>query len=535
MKKRLAVFIASMLAILSATATANAYVFDNFETPGQTAGQAPNGWGYSSGVLVSNAGVKIDNASLYIPTTLGVTNSVGAVGTKIWTDFYTVPRPFVSGSQDAPTIDSNATAQFFVNTNGLWVTISGNGGNGFKTNTCTQPILTGIYPTVTTYSAFYHVSVLHDYSASNWSLFVDDVLLATNLQFISSGVSTHTWFQVQNLGGSSTNACWLDNFLVTNKISTNSKTNGIKNSVPGTTLPIADALAHFGAVQDPRPTNKTISVVGSNGVDLTFGRLLAGATYIVYGTPNFDLTGLQSNGVVQGISYTDTNSLVAGDRQFYKLVTMSSDGAVAMTNDEIYAAYKQTRGARMMYITGVPVMYTTTSNSTFNGELGNQLKAGLTDGDTITAMPVGGTNKYVFTLTGPVWIGANGPADKDVVFAPGSGMIINSMGAGGSAYLAGMKPLTHPIVTNAPGVWTYTVWASDTTNIANGAIYGLSANSGDYIFVQPASSSSITRARYFSGWKNNIWGTGAPLSMTLRPGDGVIYKNTGLTTNTWNQ
>jgi len=534
MKKELAVFIASTFAILFATVTANAYVFDNFESPGQTPGSPPSGWGYANGVLVSNVGVKIDNASLYIPTTLGVTNLAGAAGTKIWTDFYTVPRPFVSGSQDAPTIDSNATAQFFVNTNGLWVTISGNGGSGFQTNTWTQPVLAGMtYPTVTQYSAFYHVSVLHDYSASNWSMFVNEVLLATNLQFISSGVSAHAWFQVQNLGGNGTNVCWLDNFLVTNKIATTTTTNGMTNAVPGTTIPVVDALAHFGSVQDPRPTNKTVGVVGAGGVGLTFGRVVAdGRQYVVYGTPQYNLSGLSSNGVLSGNSYTDNVSLVSGTRQYYKLVTVSSDGGAALTNDETYAAYKQFRAAGSTYIMGVPLEYVNSSDRSMGGQMGLQLGSGVSASDVLTITTNGVSYTYRWNGVQWNWLSGTGPADSSCTkqWGAGVGMALTRGSSGGStvSYFAGIKETNAVSVAVPSGAWTYLTWPHNDAAFNNGSVLGFAATTGDYIYIQTNGAANFVPAR-FNGttWNTRMNGTGPALSLNLGPGDGIVYRTAG--------
>jgi len=530
MKKELAAFgIIGTLCLIFAAVTANAYVFENFD---QGVGNPPNGWGAGSGVIVSNdATIKIGIASLFIPTTVGVTNYTGSVANdKVWTDFYTVPRPFVSGSQDAPTIDSNSTAQIFVKTNGLWATISGNGGAGFQTNTWTQPVLAGmIYPTVTQYSAFYHVSVLHDYSASNWSLFVNDVLLATNLQFIASGVSTHTWFQVQNLGGNATNVCWVDNFLVTNKISTATTTNGLTNSVPGTTVPVSDVLVHFGSAQDPRPTNKTVGVVGT-GVALTFGRVNPdGRQYIVYGTADQALGGLLSNGVatISSGSAAFTNYSLSGstNRYYYKLVTVSSDGAVTVTNDESYASYKQYRYSNKYSIVGIPV---DAADRSMGGALGAQLASGLANNDQVQMTENGVPYKYqVFNGGMNCVLGPDGLLTKQ--WPLGVGMVVLPAGVPTPSFFAGLKVSTNVVsVTVSNNVWSYLAWThNDATFSGDGSsVLGFSPSANDNIYIQTNGAANFVSARFIgTNWLNLI--TLSPVSMTIRAGDGIVYKTTG--------
>ena len=534
MKNKSRFLVAGALAILCAAVTANAYVSDNFNSGVGYPPDVVRGWVSQSGVIVSNSSpiTPTSAGSLYIPIFSTVSNTSPVSGVlRVWTDFYTVPRPFVSDSSSSPAIDTNATAQFFVNSNGMWVTISGDGGAGILTNVCTNVLVSSIgdYPTVTSYSVFYHVSVLHDYASSNWSLFVNDKPIATNLNFIASGVSTHEWFQVQNLGGSSNNVCWLDDFLITNKMATSGSGNTITNVVPGTTIPVADALAGFGTLQDPRKTNQTIGVSGS-GVALTFGGGAGNGNYVMYGTPNVDLSSLVSNGVVSGNTFTN-NSVLDGttDRYFFKLLTVAQDGSVVFTNNETYAAFRQSRAPNTYSIMGVPVLYGDPTNGTMAGRMGTELKNGLSNGDVLTIVTNGAA--YVYTMNGGGWSSTD-DADGSKQWSPGVGMVLKrtALGIPTSSYFAGFKITNSVQVAITNNSWAYLAWPhNDKVFSGNGSnVLGFVATTDDYIFIQTNGTANFISAR-FKGttWKRGATGAGADLALTIRPGDGIIYKTTG--------
>lgn len=516
-----------ILAWLFSTTGAFAYVSDGFEGPG--VGQPADaglGWSADSGVTVSNALVNNGSKSLFLPVLASATNTTGSSSATVWTDFYTIPRPYVSDTGVAPSTDPNATAQFFVNSNGFWTTISGNG-----TAVCSQALASGlVYPTVTQYSVYYHVSVLHNYVSSNWSLFVNDVPIATNLPFIASGVTSHEWAQIQNLGGNATNVCWLDDFLVTNAWPAAGTANALTNAVPGTTIPISEALMAFGSVSDPRPTNLTTTASGAT-VNLSFGRVYSdGRSYVVLGTSDYNLGGLSSNGVLAAGAFADNTSLSgSANRQFYKLVTLSADGSVAATNDEVYAAYKQSRTPNSLFIVGVPVEYANPSDRTMGGEMGNQLKSGLAVNDILTITSNG--VDYVYNLTIDGWqntLGGDGTLTKQ--WGSGVGMVVQRGATGGStsSVFAGLKQTNSVQVAVKDNTWAYLTWPNNDAAFNNGAALGCASTMGDYIYVQTNGAANFTPAR-FDGttWKTRISGTGSPLVLTLQAGDGIVYKTAG--------
>jgi len=531
--------VAGVLAVLCAAVTANAYVFDNFES-------APSGWTGDSRVVISNGAPQPRGASsFYIPTLATITNTVGPISDrKVWTDFFTVPRQFVSESSSAPTVDTNATAQFFVNSNGMWVTISGDGAGGTVTNVSSAALLSGTtYPTVTQYSAFYHVSVLHDYASSNWSLFVDNVPLATNLHFIASGVSTHAWFQVQNLGGNVSNVCWLDDFLITNKMATSGSGNTITNVVPGTTIPVADALAGFGAVTDPRPTNKTVGVI-ANGVNFSFGRMVTNdqRTFVMVGTGNYDLSGLSPKGALDANgSFTDTGSFVAGTKQYYKLVTTSADGSVVVTNNETYAAYRQSRALNRIYYVGAPVD-PRDGDRTVGGTLGNQLASGLATGDMMYIYTNGASQPLEYRLNVALggWLGVSGES-TGISIPVGQGVTIRRVsGLGASStntFLAGTVPSNAPPVVIYPG-YNIVSWPYASPGTLAGKFTDLTPATTvikDYIYLQNGGSDiKFGHLSASSAWMSGYDLNGGTLvNDTLQPGAAIVIRHIGPGNGTW--
>ena len=201
------------------------FVADDFEaySVNQSIG-GNNGWqATDSSVIVTDSPAHWPGSRvLRIPPQKTVSNVV-ATGTKVWTDFWTVPRFFTNTFVAAPEIDLNATAMFYVSTGGQWVVIGKQNGqlvtnviNGVLANT--NGLYGAKYTNVVAVqdgSTWYHVSVYKDYSAHTWSLFVNDIPVCTNLGFINDGNNSFQSFAVQNGGG--TAAAFLDNVIFSNK------------------------------------------------------------------------------------------------------------------------------------------------------------------------------------------------------------------------------------------------------------------------------------------------------------------------------
>lgn len=538
----------SVLVLAGAAVPAEAYLFDAFNGGNGTVPSGAQGWGVSAGVYSTNAAlVQVGPGSLFVPTLHSVSNGLSTTQAKIWTDFYTIPRPFLSDSATAPALDPTATAQFFVNSNGMWTTISGKDGGGYLTNTWTTVLGGGggVYPTVNVFNVFYRVSVLHDYTASpkTWALFVNDKPLATNLLFMTD-VTSHEWAQIQNLGGDATNVCWLDEFSITNRVPVL-----MTNNVPGTDIPEAVAYAHFGALTDPRPTNQTTGAYNDTGIQLQFGRTVAdGRQYVLLGSAQSDLSGLSSNTVTDdsGLFQLD-NALATRTRYFYRIATLSADGQMVITNSEVYAGYKQTRQQGRSYITGVPVT-AVGADASLAGPLGQQLAKGLAQNDVLTVY-VGGVANVYTRNAGLSWTRVSGALPSALTLTPGLGLLIQAKGVAASSntILVGLQQTNSTDVVLAPNSWNIVAWPYDNEGVfagGGGALSGTPVSdttaagyaNGDYAWIQQAGTLNPVQARYINGSWRQYFNTANGVvidTLTLQPGDGIMYHSAAGSTAHW--
>ncbi len=498
-------------ALLASILGATAFQRESFE------GAVADPWFASSNIVTSVGSPSPVHSgnSLSIPVMQWVSNAVPAnLTNQVWTDFWTIPTVFnADGSVPGPSIDSNATVQFFVNSSSNWTVYSGGDSYvGYKTNSTSTL-------DVTNHTTFHQVSVLSDYSNKTFSFFVNDVCLWKDLNFMTTNLSAAQWFQVQNLGGAAANVCYLDEYTLTNRLGGSVLT----NPVPGSSISVADALQYFGTTNNPIPSNTTVATE-NNSATWSFASAVSGETYTVLGStsPSSDFDPV-SGAVVNGtnlMAYLGSGT----NRYFQKIVRMS--GAIRATNTEVYAAYKLPRAINSVYITGVSVAYKNPEDAKLSGELGTQLKMGLVVGDRIFATDTNGNTDWS-EIDSSGW---SRPLDG-MTFAPGSSFCIQTCGTPGSQssyVLAGLKESGSPIVNRlASNVWTYVSWAADDTNTV-GVVPGLAPQVGDYLFYQSTASNTIMRSIYTaSGWHSNIRGTGTQkLTLGLKAGDGLIFKNT---------
>ena len=216
---------------------------DNFEgyspsTPLNNQGQ----WKASSSSVVAQTNIVHWGAKAAVVTvSASLSNTVDHATTeKVWSDFFTVPRFYVSDTATGPAADPNATAQFYITSNGYWAVINYN-GSAVVTNTLTRDIYGATLPAMSEASSnWLHVSVLHDYVNKKWSLFVNDVPVATNLGFINQTITSYKWFNMQNGGGDS---AWLDDVAITNRTPSTLTADTDHNG-----LPDAWEIQYFGAI-----------------------------------------------------------------------------------------------------------------------------------------------------------------------------------------------------------------------------------------------------------------------------------------------
>lgn len=580
--------------VLSATAMA-AYVEDGFEAmPGPLGGR--DQWVASdTSVIISNAispaaahsGTKV----AIVPVVTSLTNVVQVSSNLVWTDFYTIARPFFSMVDDAPEVDTNATSQFYVNTVGQWTLVYRDGSMNLVTNSFTNDLYNGAITFVDNGATWNHVSVLSDYDTKTWSFFINGMPVATNLGFINTTASEYTSFAVESLGGAQSNLTMLDDFVITNAVPVT-----LTNDSNGNALRDAWELAYYGSLNsghtgsepsgqsddwtlgqksaagldatEPAPTTPFLYVFGTNdasgatnGIKEIDRTSSAGVTIVVDDVKPKQtytiLTSSSPNGPWASVgsfysgsdgsitSFTDTDALTTGGtRSYYKVIATTV--ILSQTNDTLYAWYKQMRtntAAAGWYLVGLPVNYGT--NNTLDGILGAQLGQGLRtgngfdDADLLRVYPSG--NLYFWTTDG--WYGDLGKATEAI--SNGCGVLIyrqaGSVGSDGfnTAILAGKKlPDSGGSPVQVTAGWNMLSWPYDSSSPA--ASWSFSNG-----HPNPAPSSAdriwlISGGQYkhlwlkADGWYNVMTGVKVTASdpfSSLKPGEGFFYNNSGANFN----
>ena len=195
------------------------------------------GWlASSSAVRISTNAAYSGSNAVYVAGDAGVSNVFQdvAANTNAWTDFWVQPAFFDAGR--APDAYLNCSAQFFVNYSGCFVLVYGvipgtrTGTNGFNAFDMTN-VVTGARISALAPGTWAHLSILNNYGTKQWSIFLNDQLIATNLPFISSAPQWYKRFQAYSFG---TNA-WMDGVTV------------LTNQVPATLSSDGDGDGMFDA------------------------------------------------------------------------------------------------------------------------------------------------------------------------------------------------------------------------------------------------------------------------------------------------
>jgi hypothetical protein len=523
-----------VLAIAFFTCVEASFAVDEYESFN---GLPFTGWDIQESYL-TNATVAGANA-VAIPGSADGTvlsNGVANLSGKVWTDFWTIPNAYSYGALAAPAIDATATAQFFVNTNGYWVAFSGNGAGGYITNILTT-VLSGTntaypYGTNTSYS---RVSVLSDYDTLKYSFFVNDKCLGTNLTFISDpSVDNTHWFQVKNLATLADRVCLLDEYLLTNRLSS-----VLTNPITGGGISQSDSMYYFGTIS-PRPAATN---AGLSGTAVTWQLDALGNPNDVYLVKGGTTTSSFPNVIVDAplVDGGLTTDLGGNSKYFYQVIRKSVlDNAVTITNTEVYAAYKQTRERYRSYLVGVPVT-PLGSDMTLAGPIGTQLAKGLAAGDKLTVF-VGGAAKVFTRDAGLSWSTfSGGTAPGALTFTPGMGVLIQAAGvaADRTTLLAGLLQTNTTSVLLANGSWNIVAWPYESSGTLGAAVGGVHTPndtvagylSGDYAWIQQQGSINPIQARYITGgwvqYFNRINGTDLD-GLTLQAGDGIMIKPAGV-------
>lgn len=511
---------AFLASILAASAT---YQFEDFEN------NIGGSWHTNGAVIFSNTTRTNNTWSLSIPVYGSVSNVTSASGSNVWTEFWTIPVPFASGvaGVTCPAIDTNATAQFFVSSNGYWAVYSGNGSGAYLTN------LTAVLATrVTDTNTFHKVMVVSDYNTHTFSFFVNGISLAAGLNFMNATVSTSEWMTVDNLGGTVDKICYLDEYSLTNTVAIE----GSPTVIAGGGMTEGAAQFYFGT-EAPRPVATNAAIAG---IDVAWKFVTAGtgSNIVMGGTTTGQIATVK--GLLDSNGQINVTDLVGStNKYFYKIVRQSSvDPSVLVTNAEIYAVYKQTREKNRSYVVGVPVI-PIGEDQTLNGPAGAQLAKGLASNDFLTVYSNGVAKLYKCNSATLSWIqdDLNPTPPSGITLTPGMGVLIQTMGdaVDTNTIFAGLLQTNTTSISLTSNSWNVLSWPYEGAGYFAAAISNAVGNSaqsgyllGDYAWIMQGGSAAPIPARYVNGvWRKyftTVSGQVLTTVVTLNAGDGVMYK-----------
>lgn len=545
--------------------------YDSFETyAGGLSGQG--GWGatVTSGVNVVTS-----------PAPFAGTNAVGIVASTVSHDFYTagtatnvwthlVLKP-VPMTEDQSSLVRTSTVAFYVDTNYVV--------NAYSNNTwVTLPnILSTLGGTIETNfivssNAWVRFVVHSDYGASNWSLYAQNIgpagtgtyarLLASGLKFNTNGSAYKSYqsLAVENMIDPNTTG-YLDSVEITLNTSPWVDTDGdgvpdVFETANGDSATNNNSDANGNGLDDRTEyawggTNigRILGVGLTNETDVRLAAQVSpGRTYTVLGSPDPNGTFTNVGTFYTGSSgdlktFLDTTGLERGGRFFYRLSSVSPEGAIGITNAETYVWYRQPGYTvnRPTFV-GIPVDYGT--NNTLNGQLGIDLARALAaagnstaGGDTLHVMsPDGATfaDYYLKSTIPPTWYEYTGaPATQAIPV--GASVRIERKGLPVSttnAVLAGLDRTNNISLPINVG-WNLVGWPYDATNtwawgFTNATVPGDEVylfRNGKYVKVTPTSPNTWIAP--------NLPGRPALTTQTpLQPGEGLYYKRAGAA-DTW--
>ncbi len=177
--------------------------FDSVYTNNQPVGGV-NNWGADSSNIQVKAGLGYSaTRGVEMPLDCTLSNLFsGSSNTNVWSDFFVRPALYVPASTNMPnpTLDTNASAMFYFNSNGYLV-VADLPAPGTTNWVQLTDSISGAPVSPIAESAWTRVSVYHRYAQSNFSVFVNGLLLRERMTNVNKSVGTFTKFQVYNGGG----------------------------------------------------------------------------------------------------------------------------------------------------------------------------------------------------------------------------------------------------------------------------------------------------------------------------------------------
>jgi len=163
---------------------------ENFESD-YTDGDAISdyhGWTGNSACVATSTAAITGSLGGYVPSDNAITNEfLSGSLERVWTDMNVVITMWTDAT--APTLDTSATAQFYVNSNGYPVVAD---GSTWVTKT-TTPAGDAITPYA---SGAARATMFNNYSNHTWAICLDGVLIAEQIDFADSSVDSYTRFSV---------------------------------------------------------------------------------------------------------------------------------------------------------------------------------------------------------------------------------------------------------------------------------------------------------------------------------------------------
>jgi len=147
-----------------------------------------HGWTGESTCIATSSAAITGTLGGYIPSDSGITNEFldGSLD-RVWTDMNVVITMWTSAT--APTLDTSATAQFYVNSNGYPVVAD---GSTWVTKT-TTPAGDAITPYE---SGAARATMFNNYRNHTWAICLDGILIAEQIDFANLSVDSYTRFSV---------------------------------------------------------------------------------------------------------------------------------------------------------------------------------------------------------------------------------------------------------------------------------------------------------------------------------------------------
>jgi len=410
--------------------------------------------------------------------------------TNVFTSFYIQPTFGEAGESAIPT---NASVALYVNATGSVVAYNA----GVATVLANTLIPTNSSPKFTIHS---------DYSAQTYSLYLDDVIIATDFDFYTNiAPSSFTEFAV---GGDGNASSIVDNVNI--------------------------------ALDNPFYAITSVIEQVGNAARIFIDQAANGASYrlLKKGPSEGSFSLLSSKTMGAPPHYFDDTTIDADGTRQYRVTNFNPEGED--TNDATWIAQHQARTSNGWHMVSLPGQFGDTNLNTLNNRLGQELAKGL-DGDNTEALAPqvwiyeGGWNSYWMDAAN-VFHPAGAPAvtSSNRVEAGEGVWIKTSQDPDTAGILAGQVHASSVPINMPASTWVLFAWPfadAEANSVAgwgfsNTFTSGTSWDNSSRIFMRDGSQYYNLYLSAADGlWKIQNTSTTAPVSM--RPGQAYYFYNAG--------